>query len=117
MSTLPPKPTYDPNVPVVSSAGGGSAAYKDPNSPESILRKTSTLDAQSKVDSRYDVVEKFRSRQKRISNKQGNKFFFLVLLILVVYFALKAVKFAAKVFLGIIAIMLLIVIVVIYKNV
>ena len=117
MSTLPPKPTFDPNIPIVSSGGGGTAAYKDPNSAESILKKTSTLDAQAKVDSSYDVSESFRSRQQRISNKRGHTLLYLLFFILIVYFALKTVKFAAKVFLGIIAIMLLIVIVVIYKNV
>jgi hypothetical protein len=114
MSTLPPSPTYDPNVPVVSSAGGGSAAYKDPNSPESIMRKTATLDAQAKMDSRYDVAEGYTSRMK--TKRSSSVFMFLVFLILVVFFGWKLVKFAAKVFLGFLAVILLLVIIGIYKN-
>ena len=115
MSTLPPSPTYDPNVPVVSSSGGGSAAYKDPNSPESIMRKTATLDAQAKMDSRYDVAEGYRVRRK---SKGGisKLFVFLLFFILVLFFGWKLVKFAAKVFLGFLAVILLLVIIGIYKN-
>lgn len=114
MTTLPPSPTFDPNVPVVSSAGGGSAAYKDPKSPESILRKTATLDAQAKMDSRYDVAEGYRTKTKKKSN--GSTFLFLIFFILILYFGWKLVKFAAKVFLGFLAVILLLVIILIYKN-
>jgi hypothetical protein len=55
MSTLPPEPTYNPNVPVISSAGGTAAAYKDPNSPESIMKKTTLAKAQGQVDTKFDV--------------------------------------------------------------
>ena len=55
MSTLPPEPTYNPNIPIISSAGGTSVAYKDPNSPESIMKKATLLHAQGAVDSKYDV--------------------------------------------------------------
>lgn len=55
MSTLPPEPSYDPNIPIISSAGGTSVAYQDPNSPESIMKKTTLAQAQSKVDTKYDV--------------------------------------------------------------
>jgi hypothetical protein len=55
MSTLPPTPTYNPNIPIISSAGGTSVAYKDPKSPESIMKKTTLLNAQTAVDSTYDV--------------------------------------------------------------
>ena len=55
MSTLPPKPSYNPNIPIISSAGGTSVAYKDPNSPESIMKKTTEVNAQAAVDSSYDV--------------------------------------------------------------
>ena len=113
MTTLPPSPTYDPNVPVVSSAGGGSAAYKDPKSPESIMRKTATLDAQTKMDSRYDVAEGYRVRKKGGVPKL---FVFLIFFILVLFFGWKLVKFTAKVFLGFLAVILLIVIILIYKN-
>jgi hypothetical protein len=55
MSTLPPEPTYNPNIPIISSAGGTAVAYKDPNSPESIMKKATLVQAQSQVDSKYDV--------------------------------------------------------------
>jgi hypothetical protein len=48
-------PAYDPNVPIITPGGGTEAAYKDPNSPESIMRKVAKTDAQSKVDTIYDV--------------------------------------------------------------
>jgi len=55
-STLPAIPSFNKNVPVVTSNGGTLEAYNDPKSPESILRKTAELNAQSKVDSKYDVA-------------------------------------------------------------
>jgi hypothetical protein len=55
MSTLPPEPTYNANIPIISSAGGTAVAYKDPNSPESIMKKTTLAQAQSKVDTKFDV--------------------------------------------------------------
>jgi len=55
MSTLPPEPSYDPNIPIISSAGGTSVAYQDPNSPESIMKKTTLVHAQGQVDTKYDV--------------------------------------------------------------
>jgi hypothetical protein len=55
MSTLPPEPSYDANIPIISSAGGTSVAYLDPNSPESIMKKTTLVQAQGRVDTKYDV--------------------------------------------------------------
>lgn len=52
---LPPTPLVNRDVPVITSAGGGSAAYKDPNSPESIMKKTTQTEAQSITDTRFDV--------------------------------------------------------------
>lgn len=52
---LPPVPLVNRDVPVITSAGGGSAAYKDPNSPESIMKKTTQTEAQSITDTRFDV--------------------------------------------------------------
>jgi lipopolysaccharide export LptBFGC system permease protein LptF len=43
------------DVPVITPAGGSSAAYNDPNSPESIMRKTTQVQAQSVTDTRFDV--------------------------------------------------------------
>jgi cation transport regulator ChaB len=56
-STLPPMPSYNPNIPVVTSSGGSSAAYRDKNSPESIMRDLHTLHVQSIVDQKFDVAE------------------------------------------------------------
>jgi hypothetical protein len=110
MSTLPPTPTYNSNVPVVSSAGGGSAAYKDPNSPESIMKKTATLDVQTKVDSSYDVAEGY------CGNYNLSILIYILFLILILYFSAKLTKFTAKVFLRFLAVILIIVIIMIYKN-
>jgi hypothetical protein len=65
MSTLPPTPQFNANIPIISSAGGTAVAYKDPKSPESIMKKTTLLEAQGAVDTMYDVdlkKEGFRSR-------------------------------------------------------
>jgi hypothetical protein len=55
-STLRPTPSYNANIPVVTAAGGTNVAYKDPNSPESILKKTTELNAQVVVDTKFDVA-------------------------------------------------------------
>jgi hypothetical protein len=55
MSTLPPEPSYNPNIPIISSAGGTAVAYKDPNSPESIMKKATLVQAQGQVDTKFDV--------------------------------------------------------------
>jgi hypothetical protein len=54
-TTLRPTPSYNPNIPIVTAAGGTNIAYKDPNSPESILKKTTELNAQAIVDTKYDA--------------------------------------------------------------
>ena len=59
MSIRDAPPPYDTNVPVVTSAGGTSAAYRDPNSPESLMKKATLMQAQAAVDSTYDVKEGF----------------------------------------------------------
>jgi len=56
-STLPPDPSFNPNIPVVTASGGSSAAYKDKNSPESIMKALHTLHVQTAVDQKYDVAE------------------------------------------------------------
>jgi hypothetical protein len=55
-STLRPTPSYNANIPVVTAAGGTESAYKDPNSPESILKKTTELNAQTAVDTKFDAA-------------------------------------------------------------
>lgn len=66
MSITGTTPPYDTSIPVVTSGGGTTAAYKDPNSPESLMKKTATMSAQSAVDSTYDVKEGFQSYNNRI---------------------------------------------------
>lgn len=87
MSTLPPVPSYDPNIPIISSGGGTSSAYKDPNSPESIMKKTATLDAQAKMDSRYNVQENFMN-----TPFSPFRIFLLVLFLCGILYKLKVVK-------------------------
>ena len=63
-ATLPPEPTFNKNVPVISSAGGTADAYKDPKSPESIMRNTAMIEAQSSVNAKYDVnLEKEKQKE------------------------------------------------------
>lgn len=76
-STLRPTPSYNPNIPVVTSAGGTNIAYKDPNSPESILKKTTELNAQVAVDTKYDVaVSPYYKEGFGIGIRQGEGFGF-----------------------------------------
>lgn len=55
-STLPPPANVDTRIPIVTPNGGSAAAYKDPNSPESIMKKTHSMNVQTKVDGKYDVA-------------------------------------------------------------
>jgi hypothetical protein len=109
MSTLPPKPTFDPNVPVVTPGGGTSAAYKDPNSPESIMRKTAETQAQARVDSRFDVKESYcgyRTHNLLLP--------FLFLLIIVLF--MKTRKEVANIYLFVIASIVLVLYIVLSQN-
>jgi hypothetical protein len=54
MSTLPKEPTYDPTIPIISPESGNPVAYKDPNSPESTVKRTKELQVQTTVDAKYD---------------------------------------------------------------
>ena len=106
MSTLPPKPVFDPNVPIVSSAGGSTAAYKDPTSAESIMRKTATVNAQAIVDSQFDVAEGFIPNQLRKNQ-------FLLSFLLLLFFYIVVYKFvqeeARPIFIGFIMLLLLLI--------
>ena len=55
MSTLPAQRQVSRDVPVVTADGGTAVAYKDPNSPESIMRRTKEAEVQAAVDSKYDT--------------------------------------------------------------
>jgi hypothetical protein len=114
MSTLPPTPSYNANVPVVTSSGGTSAAYNDPNSPESIMKKTTLVNAQTVVDTTYDVnQEGFRGR--RFKNRYVS-FFYILALLFVVFFRGKSMKVYTNIFLLILAGALIILTIVFEQN-
>jgi hypothetical protein len=119
MSTLPPTPSYNPNIPVVTSSGGTSAAYKDPNSPESIMKKTTLLQAQAAVDTTYDVnpaaVEGFKGFRRR-KNDKFSLLFFAIAIMFLIYLRGRALKPYAKVFLIILAASLIIFTIILQQN-
>jgi hypothetical protein len=101
MSTLPPTPSYNPHIPIITSEGGSPAAYKDPNSPESLMKKTTLLKAQTAVDTTYDVdlntvSEPFRGRGGikpfKINNSYASYYLFVILVALL-YFKKSLGKF------------------------
>ncbi len=108
MSTLPPEPTYNPNIPVVTPGGGTADSYKDPNSPESIMKKTATTQAQANVDSRYDVKEGFQSNSHRLLLP------FIFLLILALF--IKTRKETATIYIIALASILLLLYVILSQN-
>lgn len=89
MSTLPPTPAFNPNVPIISSAGGTEVAYKNPKSPESIMKKTTLLQAQGAVDTMYDVdlqKEGFKGfRNRRFSGRLYVMYAFIILLLIALF--------------------------------
>lgn len=110
MSTLPPTPSYNPNIPIVTSAGGTSAAYKDPNSPESILKKTTELAAQANVDTQYDVNRSaYKQGFKNGPTSSYSSFLRIIGILVLLYFVFKALKLVAKVILILLAVILFIV--------
>jgi hypothetical protein len=120
MATLPPTPSFNPNIPIVTSAGGTTAAYKDPNSPESILKKTTEVQAQSAVDSKYDVAQSpyaqgFKNYRRSNKGPRSTLLTFIILLfILLVVF--KTLKFVAKLFLASLAVILLLILIVYFTR-
>ena len=121
-STLPPTPSYNPNVPIVTSAGGTTAAYKDPSSPESILRKTTEVQAQSAVDSKFDVAQSaykqgfknFRGRRSLSGGRPTLLTFIILLFILLVVF--KTLKFVAKLFIAALAVILILILIIYFTR-
>ncbi len=121
VSTLPPTPAYDPNIPIVTPQGGTTAAYKDPNSPESIMKRVTETKAQAAVDTKYDVAtspykEGFRSRMRarRTSGNRGTLLTFILFIILALVI-FKTLKFVAKVFLIVLAVILLLILIGIFS--
>lgn len=80
MSIRNTAPPFDPNIPVVTPGGGTASAYKDPNSPESLMKKATEMNVQAAVDSTYDVKEGFRRRLR--GNRQFSFALFIILLLL-----------------------------------
>ena len=121
MSTLPPPPSYNANVPVVTSSGGTSAAYKDPNSPESIMKKTTLVQAQTAVDTSYDVnhdavKEGYKGFKLRGSNDRYVSIFFLIAILFLMFSRNKSLKAYAKVFLALLAGVLIIITITLQQN-
>ena len=98
-ATLPPEPTFNKNVPVISSAGGTADAYKDPKSPESIMRNTAMIEAQSSVNAKYDVnLEKEKKKEgfkgfKGFKGPKGPKTRRTMLQKIIMFFSLIALLF------------------------
>ena len=126
MSTLPPTPSYNANIPVVTSSGGTSSAYKDPNSPESIMKKTTLVKAQTAVDTAYDVNHNdpavkegfrgFRMRGKRSKNDRYVSIFFLIVVLFILFARGKTLKAYAKVFFSLLAGALIIITIFLQQN-
>jgi uncharacterized membrane protein len=122
-STLPPTPSYNPNIPIISSAGGTSVAYKDPNSPESIMKATTLLQSQAAVDSTYDVdVSKIKKQNEgfRAFSKRRNDsrilYLFIVFILAVLFFRRKTIGLQSKTWLLILAAALIVITMFLLQN-
>lgn len=79
-STLPPQQPIDTSIPIVSSGGGNPAAYKDPKSPESIMRKAKTMQVQAQVDSQFDSNEPTHESFRGCGSRGSSETFLLALI-------------------------------------
>ena len=105
MSTLPSERPISKDVPVVTADGGTAIAYKDPNSPESIMRRAKTAEVQASVDSKYDTnvnaYEGFLCQcQKHI------RLNVLILLLLLAFFLFKTTKSSIRILLSVFFVLL-----------
>ena len=119
MSTLPPTPSYNVNIPVVTTSGGTSAAYKDPNSPESIMKKATLVQAQAAVDTTYDVNQDVKEGFKGFRRRKNDKYsllFFTFAIIFLIFLRGKTLKPYAKIFLIILAASLIIFTIILQQN-
>ena len=111
MSTLPPTPQFNPNIPIISSAGGTAVAYSNPKSPESIMKKTTLLQAQGQIDTMYDVdlkKEAFRGFNRfRTRNTGKGVIYTFIFLLLILLFTQK--KRGGKIYIVLLASLLLII--------
>ena len=125
-STLPPTPSYNPNIPIISSAGGTSVAYKDPNSPESIMKATTLLQAQAAVDSTYDVdVSKLDKKKegfkafKAFSKRRNDSrilYLFIVFILALLFFRRKTIGLQSKTWLLVLAAALIVITMFLLQN-
>lgn len=109
MSTLPPTPKFNPNIPIISSAGGTAVAYTNPKSPESIMKKTTLLEAQGAVDTTYDVdlkKEGFKGFRK-FRGRSVYAIYAFILLLLIALFTQR--KKAGKIYIATLASVLVII--------
>jgi len=72
MSTILPTPSYNPNIPIITSDGGKEEVYSNPNSPESIMKRTTALQAQSTVDTKFDVNVPSHEGFRKIRGSSGS---------------------------------------------
>ena len=124
-STLPPTPSYNANIPIISSAGGTSVAYKDPNSPESIMKATTLLQAQAAVDSTYDVdvskLEKIKKKEgfKGFSKRRNDSrilYLFILFILALLFFRRKTIGPQSKTWLLILAAALIVITMFLLQN-
>jgi uncharacterized membrane protein len=125
-STLPPTPSFNANIPIISSAGGTSVAYKDPNSPESIMKATTLLQAQAAVDSTYDVdVSKLDKKKEGFEafeafSKRGNDsrilYLFIVFILALLFFRRKTIGLQSKTWLLVLAAALIVITMFLLQN-
>ena len=122
MSTIPPTPSFNKNVPVLTSSGGTSAAYKNPNSPESILKKTVELQAQASVDSKFDVNQSpyhepfssFGGRSRWTNDPNVVMIFFFG--ILSAYLSTNKIRLSGKLYMLSIAVLLIFLVIYTYSR-
>ena len=101
-----PMPAYSPNVPIISKSGGDPNAYNDPNSPESIVKRTAEMNAQVAVDSKYDVASNNFHENKPVTESFSNYdspasiniILVLITLLLLLLFMNKTLRRQAKIY-------------------
>jgi hypothetical protein len=110
MSTLPPTPKFNANIPIISSAGGTAVAYKNPKSPESIMKKTTLLEAQGAVDTTYDVdLQKEGFKCAKGAKSRGSLYTMYAFILLLVLALFTQRKRASKIYIAFLASVLLII--------
>jgi len=121
-STLLPTPSFNPNIPIVRSAGGRKVSYLDPNSPEGLLKKITTLQVQAAVDTKYDVaVSPYYEGQEQFANPVSSPDTIQTLLVFIIciFIALvtyKSFKVSAKLFLLFLAVLLVLLVIHVYVR-